>query len=179
MARSKSKHIRLVMRRRKQHKQRMKRRKADAKAVQLVHELLQMQHASRITLRRLATADVEQIVRQVRGRLELDAHELASLVQQSAGNPFYLRELLQAPQAASAVATAAETLGGKLEAVYYTFGQDDVIVILDMPDNISAAALSLAVGASGLVHTKSTALLTVDEVDKALGKSINYRPPGR
>jgi len=79
----------------------------------------------------------------------------------------------------TAVATAAEGLGGKLETVYYTFGNDDVIVILDMPDNVSVAALSLAVGASGLVHTKTTALLTVDEVDKALAKSTGYRAPGR
>jgi uncharacterized protein with GYD domain len=79
----------------------------------------------------------------------------------------------------TAVASAIETLGGKLEATYYTFGQDDVFVILDLPDNVAASALSLAVSASGLVRTKTTPLLTVEEVDKALAKNINYRAPGR
>jgi uncharacterized protein with GYD domain len=78
-----------------------------------------------------------------------------------------------------AVASAVETLGGRLEALYYTFGEDDAIVILEMPDNVSASALSLAVSASGLVRTKTTPLLTVEETDKALAKSPNYRAPGR
>jgi uncharacterized protein with GYD domain len=79
----------------------------------------------------------------------------------------------------TAVASAAETLGGKLEATYYTFGEEDVIVILDLPDNVAASALSLAVSASGLVRTKTTPLLTVEETDKALAKSVSYRAPGR
>ena len=79
----------------------------------------------------------------------------------------------------TAVASAIDALGGKLEAVYYMFGEDDVVVIVDMPDNISMSALSFAVSASGLVRTKTTPLMTVEEVDKALGKSISYRAPGR
>jgi uncharacterized protein with GYD domain len=79
----------------------------------------------------------------------------------------------------TAVASVAETLGGKLEATYYTFGEEDVIVILDLPDNVAASALSLAVSASGLVRTKTTPLLTVEDVDKALAKSVSYRAPGR
>jgi len=66
-----------------------------------------------------------------------------------------------------------------LESVYYMFGEDDVMVIVEMPDNVSMSALSLAVSASGLVRTKTIPLITVDEMDKALAKSINYRPPGR
>ena len=79
----------------------------------------------------------------------------------------------------TAVAGAIESLGGRLEAVYYCFGEDDVIVILDAPDNIAASALSLAVSATGLVRTKTTPLLTVEETDRALAKNINYRAPGR
>jgi len=79
----------------------------------------------------------------------------------------------------TAVATAVEGLGGKLESVYYMFGEDDVMVIVEMPDNVSMSALSLAVSASGLVRTKTIPLITVDEMDQALAKSINYRPPGR
>ena len=54
-----------------------------------------------------------------------------------------------------------------------------MIVIVDLPDNTAASSLSLAVSASGLVRTKTTPLLTVEEVDKALAKNINYRAPGR
>ncbi len=79
----------------------------------------------------------------------------------------------------TAVASALETLGGKLEATYYCFGEDDVIVIADLPDNIAASSLALAVAASGMVRMKTTPLLTVEEVDKALAKNINYRPPGK
>jgi uncharacterized protein with GYD domain len=54
-----------------------------------------------------------------------------------------------------------------------------VIVIVDLPDNTAASSFSLSVSASGLVRTKTTPLLTVEEVDKALSKNINYRAPGR
>lgn len=77
------------------------------------------------------------------------------------------------------VSKAVEGLGGKLDAIYYAFGADDVVAILDMPDNASAVAFSLAVSGSGLVHTKTTPLLTVEEADKALGKGVDYRAPGR
>jgi uncharacterized protein with GYD domain len=54
-----------------------------------------------------------------------------------------------------------------------------VIIIVDLPDNTAASSFSLSVSASGLVRTKTTPLLTVEEVDKALAKNINYRAPGR
>jgi len=78
-----------------------------------------------------------------------------------------------------AVSQAVETLGGKLDAFYFAFGADDVVAITDMPDNASAAGLALAVSASGLVRTRTTPLLTVEEADQALQKSVSYRPPGR
>ncbi|HXQ53335.1 MAG TPA: GYD domain-containing protein [Stellaceae bacterium] len=78
-----------------------------------------------------------------------------------------------------AVAKGAESVGGKLDAVYYTLGQDDVLVIVDMPDIVSVAALAVAANASGLVNVRTTALMTVEETDRALAKSVAYRPPGR
>jgi uncharacterized protein with GYD domain len=79
----------------------------------------------------------------------------------------------------AAAARAVESLGGKLESFYCALGADDVITIVDLPDHVSAAALSVTVSASGLVHSRTTALLTVEEADKALAKSVNYKAPGR
>ncbi len=79
----------------------------------------------------------------------------------------------------AAVSKMLEGLGGKLEAFYYAFGEDDVVLILDLPDNASAASLGLTVSATGLVRTKTTPLLTIEETDQAVSKSVNYRPPGR
>jgi len=78
----------------------------------------------------------------------------------------------------AAVEKALASLGGKVEGFYYSFGDYDVVVIVDGPDNISAAAVSIATTASGLVRTKTTPLLTVEETDKALAKSVTYRGPG-
>ena len=79
----------------------------------------------------------------------------------------------------AAVSAALEGIGGKLDGMYYALGDHDAVVIVDLPNTQAATALSVAVSASGLVHTKTTALLTVEETDQALGKSINYKPPGR
>jgi uncharacterized protein with GYD domain len=81
----------------------------------------------------------------------------------------------------AAVETAAKALGGRIESIYYAFGTSDVYVIVEGPDNVSMAALALAVGATGaLAHYKTTVLLTTDEVDQAAKKSATagYRPPG-
>ena len=78
----------------------------------------------------------------------------------------------------AALAQAIKKLGGKLDAMYFCLGENDVVVIADVPDHVTAAALSMAASASGLVRTKTTALLTVDEADEALSKTVSYRAPG-
>lgn len=78
----------------------------------------------------------------------------------------------------AAVASSSEALGGKVESFYFAFGDHDVVIIMDMPDAVSAAALAIASSASGMVKTKVTPLLTIEETDQALGKTIRYRPPG-
>ena len=72
----------------------------------------------------------------------------------------------------------SEGLGGKIEAFYYAFGEDDVYVIGDFPDHATAAAVSMTVNASGAVRLKTVVLLTPEEVDEAAKKSVDYRPPG-
>jgi uncharacterized protein with GYD domain len=58
--------------------------------------------------------------------------------------------------------------GGKLEALYFAFGDTDVFAIADFPDNVSAAALSLAANAAGAVQVKATVLISPEEMDQAL-----------
>ena len=72
-----------------------------------------------------------------------------------------------------------ESLGGKLESLYFAFGDVDAYVIGELPDNESAAAVSLAVNQSSVATSRSVILLTPEEMDKAGKKSVNYRPPGR
>jgi uncharacterized protein with GYD domain len=80
---------------------------------------------------------------------------------------------------AAAVQKGAESLGGRMDEIYYTFGDNDVILILDLPDNTSAAAFAITAASSGLVRVKTTPLLTVEDADKAVGKNVSYRGPGR
>ena len=80
---------------------------------------------------------------------------------------------------AAAVQKAAQSLGGKLDAIYYTFGDKDVVIILDLPDNVTAAGFAINAASSGLVRLKTTPLLTVEDVDNAVGKNVQYRAPGR
>jgi len=77
-----------------------------------------------------------------------------------------------------AVTNAVEGLGGKVEGMYFALGKYDVLLIVDMPDVVSGAALGLRVSATGLVRTKTTSLLTIEEADRALGKTVEYRAPG-
>jgi uncharacterized protein with GYD domain len=78
----------------------------------------------------------------------------------------------------AAIAKMTEGLGGKLETFYYAFGGVDAYVIVDMPDNVSAAAVALAVNQSGGATAKTVVLITPEEMDKAGKKVVDYRPPG-
>lgn len=70
------------------------------------------------------------------------------------------------------------SLGGSIEAFYYAFGDSDLYVIADLPDDASAAAASVAVGASGTASIKTTVLVTPETIDEAVKKTIGYPPPG-
>ncbi len=72
-----------------------------------------------------------------------------------------------------------QALGGRVEAFYFAFGDDDVYIISDVPDNATMTAVSLTVNASGAVKVKTTVLLTAEEVDQATKMTVNYRPPGQ
>jgi uncharacterized protein with GYD domain len=96
----------------------------------------------------------------------------------------YTTEGIQGVQSAGgssrrdAVAQVAESVGGKLESFYFAFGEQDAYVVVELPDNESAAAVALTVNAAGGATVKTVVLLTPDEVDGAAKRSVDYRPPG-
>ena len=74
-----------------------------------------------------------------------------------------------------------EAVGGKLHGFWYAFGTHDGFTLWEAPDNVSMAAVSLAIGAGGALKSlETTVLLTVEETMAALTKAsqVQYRPPG-
>jgi uncharacterized protein with GYD domain len=71
------------------------------------------------------------------------------------------------------------SVGSRVEAFYYAFGDTDLFIIADVPDNVTAAALSLIVNAAGAATARVTVLLTPEEIDAATRKSPTYRAPGQ
>ena len=77
-----------------------------------------------------------------------------------------------------AVERLVTSLGGRLEAFYYAFGETDLFMIVDLPDHAAAAGASLVVAASGAGHWRTTVLLTAEEMDRAAARAPEYRAPG-
>lgn len=70
-------------------------------------------------------------------------------------------------------------LGGELEAFYYAFGESDVYSIVDLPDHVTAAAVTLGINKTGAVGVRTTVLLTPEQVDEAAQMTVAYRAPGK
>ena len=86
------------------------------------------------------------------------------------------------PNRVEAVRPLLERLGARFEAAYLSFGDYDIVFIAEAPDNVSAAAISLAVTSGGACKAyKTTPLLTVEEGIEAMrkaGQAVSaYRPP--
>ncbi len=100
---------------------------------------------------------------------------------QAAFTPESWAKLLKKPQdRRQAVAPMVEKLGGRLESYWVSFGEYDSVVIVQVPDNVTAAALSLAASAGGALKAiRTTPLLTTEESMEAMRKaaSAGYRPP--
>src|SRR5262245_47770833 len=73
---------------------------------------------------------------------------------------------------------AIKSAGGKLEAFYFAFGAHDAYVIAEAPDYATIAASAIAINASGAVRLATTVLLTPEEIDQAVKKTVSYNPPG-
>jgi uncharacterized protein with GYD domain len=74
---------------------------------------------------------------------------------------------------------AIKSLGGKMEAFYFAFGETDAYVIADLPDNAAAATVCLAVGSSGVATARTTVLMTPAEMDATRKAAPDYRAPGK
>src|SRR6201988_1954022 len=81
----------------------------------------------------------------------------------------------------TAAQSCIESVGGKLHGFWYAFGEHDGYTLWEAPDNVSMAAVALAIGSGGALRSlETTVLLTVDETLAALrqAEQVQYRPPG-
>ena len=81
---------------------------------------------------------------------------------------------------AAVIRQLVESVGGNLEVFDFAFGDYDVVIVAELPDNVTMAALSMAVSASGVAKTiKTTPLLSVEEAIEAMQKAgqVSYQPP--
>jgi uncharacterized protein with GYD domain len=102
---------------------------------------------------------------------------------QAGYTPEAWKALLKQPEnRQEAIRPVIEKLGGKIVNSWYAFGGDDIVAIVEMPDNVSAAALSLAeMAGGGLRSMKTTPLLELAEGLEAMKRAATsgYRPPGK
>jgi len=73
---------------------------------------------------------------------------------------------------------ALGSVGGSLEAFYFSFGENDFYIIVDLPDNVTTTAVTLAGNVSGTFSIKGVPLLNAEELDEAVEKCIDFRPLG-
>lgn len=77
----------------------------------------------------------------------------------------------------AAIVEMVESVGGRVEACYFAFGPHDLVVLGEVPDDVAAAALSLRTAASGAAISRTTVLLTPEQLDDAAHRDVRYRPP--
>ena len=77
------------------------------------------------------------------------------------------------------VENLVRNMGGALESFYYTFGDDDIVAIVELPDDASVSAVSLMVGATGAAAIDTTVLIEPETIDEAVKKTVDYTPPGQ
>lgn len=72
----------------------------------------------------------------------------------------------------------AANMGGTIESFHFAFGEDDAYIIADLPSNVDVAAVAMTVGAAGAASVRTTVLLTPEDIDAAIDKTVEYRAPG-
>jgi len=107
---------------------------------------------------------------------------MAHYLIQASYAPEAIATLVKTPEdRAAVVRRLAQSMGGRVEAFYFAFGDYDVVAIAEVPDNVTMAALSMAVSAAGALKTfKTTVLIPMNEAVEAMRKAgtTGYRPPG-
>jgi uncharacterized protein with GYD domain len=107
---------------------------------------------------------------------------MAQYLVQVAYTPQAWAALVKNPQdRMQSVGPVVERLGGKVQGAWLTFGEYDTVVIAQLPDNVSAAAFSMAISAGGACKScTTTPLMTAEEGVEAMRKAAGagYRPPG-
>jgi uncharacterized protein with GYD domain len=106
---------------------------------------------------------------------------MAKFLMETTYTPEGIRALLKDTASArrEAVVKLLQSVGGKLETFYYAMGDVDVVSIIEVPDATTAAAISFTGSSTGLFKVTTTALLDVEEVDRALSKKLAFRAPGQ
>ncbi|MEV0945097.1 GYD domain-containing protein [Rhodococcus sp. NPDC049939] len=104
--------------------------------------------------------------------------------------PRYLWQVTYSPEGAQGLLTEGgtarhqeitrmvESVGGTVESCYYALGGRDLFVIGDVPDEVAAATLGIRTAASGAARSESVVLLTPQQIDEAVRRDAEYRPPG-
>jgi uncharacterized protein with GYD domain len=109
-------------------------------------------------------------------------YQMAYYMLQTAYTPMSLSSQMKNPQnvfSRTNIEAAIGSLGGKLLCTYYSFGEYDLVQIMEIPDNISAASVSIVAASGGaLKASKITALLSEEEGLDAFKKAstVNYKP---
>jgi len=78
----------------------------------------------------------------------------------------------------AAIEELITSLGGSVESNYWAFGRNDFFVVVEMPDAEAAVAASLTMSASGAASVTMTSLISAAELDEAVSRTAEYRPPG-
>jgi uncharacterized protein with GYD domain len=102
------------------------------------------------------------------------------LIQASYGTAAVAAMVKNPQDRAAAIKPMLEKMGGKLHGLWLAFGEYDIVVIAEMPDAVSAAAMSMAIGATGTMTSyRTTPLLSTSEATEAMKKAggVGYKPP--
>lgn len=78
-----------------------------------------------------------------------------------------------------AVEQMMKAMGGRVEALYYAFGSDDFVIIVDAPSQVDFIAAGLIANSSGMLNVRTTVLIAPEEIDEAVKRTVKFRPPGQ
>jgi uncharacterized protein with GYD domain len=111
----------------------------------------------------------------------IGAHTMSYyLVQASYGAAAYGAMVSHPQDRSAAVRPLIEKMGAKLHGMWMSFGEFDIVAIVEMPDAVSTAAFAMAIGASGAMGAfRTTPLLSMSEATEAMKKAggVGYQAP--